>query len=133
MAWRSYKKTESKYKSKKVEFEGMEFDSKKECSRYRELVLMERAGEIHDLRTQVKFVLIPVQREPDQIGARGGIIKGKVIERECSYLADFTYRDKENNLHVEDVKGYKDGGAYALFKIKRKLMLYVHKIRIEEI
>ena len=133
MAWKSYKKKESKYKAKKAEFNGMKFDSRKECSRYRELCLMERAGEIRNLQTQVKFVLIPVQREPDQIGARGGIIKGKVIERECSYIADFTYYDKNNQFHVEDVKGYKDGAAYNIFKIKRKLMLYVHQIRVEEV
>ena len=134
MAWKSYKKkTESKYKSKKVEYEGIKFDSKKEKQRFIQLNLMQRAGEITDLQRQVKFVLIPAQREPDTVGKRGGVKKGKIIEYECSYIADFTYYDKDDNFHVEDVKGYKEGAAYNLFKIKRKLMLKEHGIRVEEI
>ena len=34
---------------------------------------------------------------------------------------------------LRDVKGYKGGGAYAVFKIKRKLMLYIHNIIVEEV
>lgn len=135
MTWATYKGkgSKSKYGASKASYNGIEFDSKKECRRYGELYVLERAGKIHDLKMQVKFVLIPTQREPDTIGARGAIKKGKIIERECAYIADFTYYDSEDNYHVEDVKGYKDGAAYNLFKIKRKLMLYVHGIRIEEI
>ncbi len=93
---------------------------------------MQRAGEIFDLRTQVKYILIPAQREPDATGKRGGTIKGKLLERECAYIADFVY--KQNGVEiVEDVKGYKDSTAYALFVIKRKLMLWVHGIKIKEV
>lgn len=124
----------TKYHSRKTIIDGIEFMSRKEATRYTELKLLEKAGEISDLRLQVKYVLIPAQREPDTVGARGGIIKGKVIERECSYLADFVYRIGGTSEEiVEDVKGYKDGSAYAIFKIKRKLMLYIYGIRVKEI
>lgn len=122
----------NKYNARKYIFNGVTFDSKKEAHRYSELLLLERAGEITDLKLQEKFVLIPAQREPDTIGARGGRIKGKVIEREVAYYADFYYV-QDGKPVVEDVKGYKGGGAYAVFTIKRKLMLWRYGIRIKEI
>lgn len=122
----------SKYHSRKVTRGGRTFDSAKEARRFSELSLLQRAGEIFDLRTQVKYILIPAQREPDATGKRGGTIKGKLLERECAYIADFVY--KQNGVEiVEDVKGYKDSTAYALFVIKRKLMLWVHGIKIKEV
>lgn len=124
----------SKYKSRKViTHDGIEFDSAKECRRYYELSLMEKAGEIHDLQRQVRFELIPAQREPDTITKRGRVIKGKVIEHSITYIADFVYFTKDGIRIVEDVKGYKKGTAYSVFTIKRKLMLWVHGIRIKEV
>ena len=122
----------SKYKSKKIEHNGKTFDSKKEYRRYCELEVMQRHGDITDLQTQVKFELIPSQREPDTIGPRGGIIKGKAIERPVTYVADFVYQQNGETV-VEDIKGLKDSTAYDVFAIKRKLMLWVHGIRIKEI
>lgn len=122
----------SKYHAKKVVRGGKTFDSAKEARRFGELSLLQKAGEISDLRTQVKYVLIPAQREPDTVGKRGGVIKGRLIERECAYIADFVY--KRNGVEiVEDVKGYKDSTAYALFVVKRKLMLFIHGIQIKEV
>lgn len=123
----------SKYHAKKVEYNGIVFDSKKELKRYKELELLEQSGEITNLQRQVKYVLIPAQREPDIIGVKGGVKKGKVIEKECSYIADFTYNDEDGDLVVEDVKGYKNGGAYTAYTIKRKLMLYIYGIKVVEI
>ena len=123
----------SKYHSRKITRDGLTFDSLKEYRRYRELCLLEKAGAITDLERQVEFVLIPAQREPDTVGKRGGIKRGKVIEQKCSYVADYVYKDRDGKTHVEDVKGYKDGGAYRVFVIKRKLMYCVYGIRIEEI
>ena len=122
---------QNKYKNTKTIVDGIEFDSRKEAARYKELKLLEAAGEISNLEMQVKFVLIPTQREPDFVGVRGGIKKGKVIEKECSYLADFVYI-RDEHVIVEDVKGYKNGSAYNIFKIKRKLMLYLYGIKIVE-
>jgi hypothetical protein len=53
-----------------------------------------------------------------------------VVERECSYIADFVYHDvKSGNLIVEDAKGFKT----EKYIIKKKLMLWVHGIRIKEV
>ena len=113
----------SKYHSRKITIDGVTFDSKKEYNRYCELKLLERAGEIAELKRQVKFTLIPAQ-----------YANGKCIERAVSYIADFAYFDYgSNELIVEDVKGYKQGQAYALFTIKRKMMLYMHGITVREI
>lgn len=119
----------SKYHSKKVMYNGEVFDSKKEWRRYCDLLIMQRAGEISDLKRQVEFELIPTQREPDIIGTRGGIKKkGKVIELKCSYIADFTYM-QDGKLVVEDTKGMKTRD----YIIKRKLMLYLKGIQIKEV
>ena len=79
----------------------MTFDSLKEYRRYCELALLEMTGQVTELQRQVKFVLIPAQREPDSIGKRGGVIKGKLIERECTYIADFVYKENGKTI-VED-------------------------------
>lgn len=129
MAWRRYG-TNGKYNAKKVQYDGITFDSKKEYRRYLELKALEKAGIIKNLERQVKYTLIPAQREPDTIGSRGGVKKGKLIERECSYYADFVYTIKETGeTVVEDVKGMRTPE----YKIKRKLMLYIHNIKIKEI
>ena len=107
----------AKYGNRKVIRDGIEFDSVKECQRYCELKLMQRAGLISDLQMQVSFELIPSQR-----------IAGKVVERACSYVADFVYK-QDGQTVVEDTKGFKTPE----YIIKRKLMLWVHGIRIREI
>lgn len=111
----------NKYGNRKIEYNGEKYDSVKEYRRHDELKLLERAGRISGLQRQVKFELIPAQK-----------IGGKVVERACTYVADFVYTENGETC-VEDVKGYKGGGAYAIFTIKRKLMLHVHGIRIKEI
>ena len=118
----------SKYSAKKTEYNGMIFDSKGECERFKELQLLEQGGIICNLQRQVKFVLIPTQREPDIIGPKGGVKPGKVIEKECTYTADFVY-EENGKMVVEDYKGFKTDA----YKIKKKLMLYVHHIQIKEV
>ena len=106
----------SKYHSKKVTINGQTFDSQLEARRFRELLLLERAGAITGLQRQVKFELIPSQR-----------IGGKVVERACNYVADFTYIENGQKV-VEDAKGYKTPE----YRIKKKLLLWVHGIQIRE-
>lgn len=53
----------SKYNSKKTIVDGQTFDSRKEANRYQELLFLERVGAIKNLSRQVKFVLIPSQRD----------------------------------------------------------------------
>ena len=103
-----------KYRSKKTIVDGKKFDSKKEATRFKELCLLQTQGLIKDLQLQVKFELIPKQKD----------------ERACFYVADFVYTDCETGqMVVEDVKGMRTD----VYKIKRKLMLYFHGIQIKEI
>lgn len=106
-----------KYKSHKVTANGLVFDSKKEYNRWCELALLQKAGQVTDLQRQVKYELIPSQR-----------IDGKVAERACTYIADFVYREN-GKIVVEDTKGFKTKD----YIIKRKLMLWVHGIRVREV
>lgn len=123
----------NKYYSKKVEVNGIVFDSKKEAKRYSELLLLEKAGVIRDLQRQVKFVLIPAQNEVfERYGKKGQRLKDgqRCIEKECAYIADFVYRYTTSNVKVvEDTKGFRTKD----YIIKRKLMLWVHGIRIKEV
>ena len=75
----------NKYRNNKITIEGNTFDSQKEYFRYLDLLAMEKAGEIKDIRRQVEYKLLPAQREPDTVGPRGGVKKGKVIEQKVSY------------------------------------------------
>ena len=135
MAWNNYPGrrvaaggTGKKYGNKTIYEDGEVFDSKKEYRRWKELILLVKAGEISKLQRQVKYTLIPSQREPDIRGPRGGIRPGKLIEREVSYIADFVYTDKAGQTVVEDCKGLRTKE----YIIKRKLMLHEYGIRIKE-
>lgn len=123
-----------KYKNHVVKIGDERFDSRKEFKRWQELLILEDAGVIRQLERQVRYVLIPAQREPETVSQRGHKIQGKVIERECVYTADFRY-EKDGEIIVEDVKGYRatDSGAYRVFAIKRKLMLERFGIRVREV
>lgn len=107
----------SKYRNKKVHWNDNTYDSKKEARRHAELLLLQKAGQISDLETQVKFELLPSQR-----------IDGKVVERPVAYVADFVYK-ADGKVVVEDTKGFRT----ADYIIKRKMMLYFHGIQIKEI
>ena len=121
----------NKYGNRRVvTIDGEVFDSQREAMRYQELRLCERAGAIKDLKRQVPFELLPNQREPVTIGKRGKLIQGKVIEKAVTYIADFVYTDAATGeVVVEDTKGFRTKD----YVIKRKLMLYMHNIRIKEI
>lgn len=125
----------SKYHAKKVVVDGIEFDSKKEAAHYQELKLLQRAGKISNLQTQVKFDLIPAQyEEVTEYTPKTNKPKTvkKLIERKVQYIADFTY-EQDGKIVVEDTKGYRESSAYTIFVIKRKLMLWLHGIKVKEI
>jgi len=107
-----------KYHNRKISTPYGKFDSRKELNRFRELSLLQRAGEISGLQRQVRFELIPASRDE----------KGRVVERACYYVADFVYIEGGNRV-VEDAKGVRTKE----YIIKRKLMLWVHNIRIQEV
>lgn len=94
------------------------YASRKEHRRANELKLMQKAGIISNLREQVRYELIPAQYDK----------QGKLIERACSYVADFVYTEKNGETIVEDTKGMRTD----VYRIKRKLMLHVHGVKIIE-
>ena len=122
----------NKYHAKKIQTPDGTFDSKKEYNRWRELKLLEQAGEIEKLERQVSFELIPAQYESyprytpvNHIRTRDG---QRCIERPVRYVADFVYQ-KDGETVVEDTKGMRT----ADYIIKRKLMLWVGGIKIKEV
>lgn len=128
MAWR---RTAAKYGNKKILADGITFDSKKEYRRYCELKLLEKAGKVSDLQLQVSFELVPPQYEYyERYGKKGQRLKDgkRLLERAVTYKADFVYMENGQTI-VEDTKGLRT----TEYIIKRKLMLYVHGIRIREI
>lgn len=122
-----------KYKSKKKIIDGIKFDSKKEGVRYLQLRELEKKGLIKNLELQKTFELLPPQREKSTMTKTGKEKQGKTLERAVNYIADFVYINELGEMVVEDVKGYKNGGSYQVFTIKRKLMLYVYGVKVKEI
>ena len=108
-----------KYQNQKTEVDGITFASKHEAHRYVELRYMERAHLISDLQLQRRYTLIGTQKDKS----------GKVLERPVTYVADFVYKNQNGETVVEDAKGMKTD----VYKIKRKLMLSIYGIRIQEI
>ena len=94
----------SKYNNKKTQIDMYVFDSTKEAKRYKELKLLERAGEINNLELQPHFLLQESFRKNDK------------TYRKIEYVADFKYIEK-GKLIVEDVKGIQPEEI----KIKNKL------------
>lgn len=98
----------SKYHNNKTDG----YASRREAKRAQELKMLEQAGEISNLQEQVYFTVVP-----EQVG-----------EMAVGYVADFVYYDMSGNKIVEDCKGMKTRE----YILKRKLMLYVHGIKIKE-
>lgn len=108
----------NKYHAKKVTFFGETFDSRKEGERWLVLRNLEKRNEIRDLRRQVKFELVPAY---PAIGLRA-----------LTYIADFVYSQGGKTV-VEDVKGYKQGAAYELFKAKKKMLYFRYGYLVQEV
>lgn len=97
----------NKYRNKRTTINGITFASKGEANRYQELKLLERAGEISNLKLQPKFELQPKFRK-----------NGKT-HRAINYIADFQYVENGQTV-VEDFKGFETKE----FLIKKKLFEY---------
>jgi hypothetical protein len=89
------------------------YSSKREAKRAEELKLLVLSGNITQLREQPKYLLIPKQEG----------------ERACHYIADFEYKTNVGARVVEDVKGVRT----PVYLLKRKLLLFVHGIRVTEV
>ena len=123
----------NKFGAKKVKdpVSGRVFDSKREFNRYTELSLMQLAGEIKDLRCQVKYELLPPVYEWVEMTARNGKTRlvRSCVERGVNYVADFVYLTKDGEEVVEDAKGHRT----AEYILKRKMLLHFHGIRLHEV
>lgn len=103
----------NKYGAVKTMLDGIEFDSQREAQRYWELKMLQKAGEISDLRMQVRFELIPKQPKM----------------RAVYYIADFVYTGKDGTTVVEDAKGMKTRE----YVLKKKMMLFLKGIEVVEV
>lgn len=103
----------SKYGNKKVTVDGIEFDSKKEASRYFVLKEKQLAGKISGLMFHHVFELE---------------VNGTVVAK---YEADFTYTEN-GKLVVEDVKSAATR-INRVYRLKNKLMFACHGIKIKEV
>ena len=108
----------SKYRAKPTVVDGIRFDSKRESERYVELKLMQKAGEIQDLRLQPRFQLLIKT------------LDGPVV---CvgTYVADFAYEKLTGAFRtvVEDVKGV----LTPVYRLKKKLVQALYGIEIREV
>lgn len=111
----------SKYRSETVEVDGIKHDSKKEAGRWGELLQLERAGKITELKRQVAFVLAPAV-----------LLAGEARKKPAlRYYADATYM-LGGQLVVEDTKSAPTRKT-AIYRAKKHLMATVHNIHIREV
>lgn len=128
----------SKYHNKKVQIDGMWFDSKKEGNYYLYLKQLQEHGFISQLQMQVPFELLPAVKDTRVVikHLKSGdkeVIKEFVKQRPTYYYADFVYIDaKTGHREVVDVKSAvtRKKDAYIL---KRKMMLALKGIEIVEV
>lgn len=123
------RKKGERYNHTKVEANGLKFDSKKEYERYLFLKEAEDKGFIADLRTQVKFELIPAVTEEyvEHLKTKDKI-KTRTLQQPITWTADYVYY-KDGEMIVEDVKASK----FLLsdrFVIKEKLFFWKYRKRI---
>lgn len=105
----------NKYNAKKTEYKGVIFDSRKEAEFSMFLDSEQQAGRIHGYNTQVRF---PIE------------INGKKV---FTYVLDFEIINKDDTTRYVDIKGYKGGPAYQMFRLKKKCTEAMYGITIEEL
>ena len=101
----------NKYHNKKVIYNGIKFDSKKERDRYIQLKQLHSWGKIESLELQPKFLLLDTIHYKDKTYPK------------TYYKADFKYFDNEKGKYiVEDIKSpitAKD----KVYRLKIKMLL----------
>jgi len=117
MGWNQKRKA---INSKKCEFNGFKFDSQTEMSRYMELMMLVKIGDVRDLEVH------PCIR----IDVDGVHI--------CKYNPDFRYKNKLGETIVEDVKGnWKNKKAFhattnwQIFRLKCKMLKAIYGIEVQ--
>lgn len=121
----------NKYRNKGIEIDGIHFASRAEAKWYKVFKNQKACGEIRGFRMQVPFELVPAQKMPATKFDKKGNPRTveKVVEMAVKYIADFVVDENDGTQTVYDVKGFPD----QKWPIKRKLMLYVHGIRVQEV
>lgn len=99
----------NKYRNIKTVVDGFTFHSRKEAFRYQALKLLEKAGEITDLKLQPVYNFVLDDK------------------RIFTYKGDFEYK-LDGEIVLEDVKGYKT----PIYNLKKKIIEAVYKISILE-
>lgn len=128
----------SKYHNKRVQIDGMWFDSKKEGNHYLYLKDLQKKGIIHNLRMQVPFVLLSAvkgmteHKRKQKDGSYKYFMAPGTIQQEVKYFADFVYEDRTGKEYVVDVKS-KATAAKEAYKLKKKMMLALLGIGITEV
>lgn len=100
--------------------DGERYASLREARRHRELLQLERAGRVANLRREVPFALAPPVRLDGEKRAKPAL----------RYVADFVYIDTATGAQViEDAKGMQT----QVYRIKKHLMATVHGLQIREV
>ena len=108
----------AKYHAQPTVVDNIRFHSRGEARRYCDLKLLQRAGEITNLKWQVKFPLYAFR------------LGRKTKRKVCDWIADFTYLEGPGDgvLIVEDFKGYRT----QTYKLKKRLFEEQYGIQIRE-
>jgi hypothetical protein len=110
----------SKYGSKKTEYNGVIYDSKKEANRATQLDWLQKDHQISGLKRQVKFSWIETHQKD---------FVSDEVKFKRSYIADFVYFDHAIKKEVvEDAKGH----LTAEYKKKKKIVEKLFNIKIFE-
>ena len=126
------RKNGTKYNNKKVEVDGVVYDSKREYERWLLLKDAEEQGIITDLQRQVKFELIPavIEEYVEHLKTKDKI-KTRVLQRPITYTADACYY-KDGEYIVEDLK-VSPKVKTDKYILKNKMMFALKGIRIKEV
>lgn len=104
-----------KYRNRPMKTEDGYFASQAEYRRWQLLKLLAQNGDIQNLKRQVAWPLV---------------VNGC---RVANYRVDFQYQDRQGQVVLEDVKGMRAGGAYALFTLKRRLLEATTGMQVREV
>lgn len=109
----------NKFNAQAVVVDGHRFASKHEASRYRDLQVLSRAGEIRDLELQPAFPIV----------AHGADGQPAVVAK---YHADFRYVVvKTGEVVVEDAKSA--ATRTTAYRLRKRLVEACHQIQIHEV
>ncbi|NDB02614.1 MAG: DUF1064 domain-containing protein [Flavobacteriaceae bacterium] len=104
----------NKYNNRKTKVDGYTFDSKKEAQRYFELKMLKLAGEISVLELQPQIPLL---------------VNGQWVGK---YIGDFSYRNKDGERVIEDVKS--PATRTPIYNLKKKILAtYDPPVLIKEV